>query len=122
MYVIVVSPAPSLPWLTRIHDAVLAAVHGQPGLAFTESVPAPPAAPIERVTGSMAYVHDDPGGAAGEGAACVIVNVCPAIVTVPVRLGPVFDAAETLTFPLPVPLTADEITIQPAWLAHTQAH
>ena len=36
-------------------------------------------------------------------AACVTVNVWPAMVSVPVRAGPVFAATVKFTVPLPVP-------------------
>jgi hypothetical protein len=36
-------------------------------------------------------------------AACVTVNVCPAIVSVPVRAAPPFAAIANVTVPLPVP-------------------
>jgi hypothetical protein len=51
------------------------------------------------------------------------VNVCPAIVSVPLRADPVFAATLTPTEPLPVPAAPDVIESQDALLAavHAQA-
>ena len=49
-------------------------------------------------------------------AACVTVNVWPAIVSVPVRSAPVFAAIVKLTGPLPVPPGPDVIVNHPALL------
>jgi hypothetical protein len=51
---------------------------------------------------------------------CVTVNVCPPIVSVPVRPGPLFAAAVKLTLPLPVPLAPAVIVNQPSLLAAVQ--
>ena len=49
------------------------------------------------------------------------MNVCPAIVSVPVRLlEPVFAATEYSTVPLPLPLLPDVIVIQLTLLAAVQ--
>lgn len=55
----------------------------------------PPSAAIDWLDGEMAKLH----GAA----ACDSAKVCPAIVAVPARAGPLFAAAATVTLPLPVP-------------------
>jgi len=55
-------------------------------------------------------------------AACVTVNVCPAIVAVPARLAvAVFPVAVTLTRPFPLPL-AGLTEIQPVPLVAVQPH
>lgn len=38
------SPLPDVPCVTSIHDALLTAVHGQPGAVDTVTVPPPPVA------------------------------------------------------------------------------
>jgi len=53
---------------------------------------------------------------------CVTVKVCPAIVSVPVRLAPLFGAAEKLTDPFPVPTAPELIVSQLAWLEAVHAH
>jgi len=53
---------------------------------------------------------------------CVTVKVCPAIVSVPVRLAPLFGAAEKLTDPFPVPAAPELIVSQLAWLEAAHAH
>jgi hypothetical protein len=50
------------------------------------------------------------------------VNVLPAIVTVPVRAGPLFAATEYETVPLPVPLAPAVTVIHAALLAAVQGH
>ena len=42
-------------------------------------------------------------------AACVTVNVCPAMLDVPVRCAPVFAAAVNVTLPLPEPDAPEEM-------------
>ena len=53
---------------------------------------------------------------------CVTVNVCPAIVIVPVVVAPVFGATEKATVPLPLPLAPVVTVIQEALLTavHSQ--
>jgi hypothetical protein len=53
--------------------------------------------------------------------ACVTVKVCPAMVIVPVRCGPVFAATEKFVVPLPAPLAPAVIVIQVSLLAAVQA-
>jgi len=100
--VTVESPLPFVV-LSVIHGALLAAVHAQLACAASiRSVPLPPEAPKfcdEEVT---VNVHGS--------AACVIVNVCPAIVSVPVRSDPGLAPIENATAPLPM-LDAPEVTV-----------
>jgi hypothetical protein len=49
------------------------------------------------------------------------VKVCPAIVTVPVRLAPLFDATRIRTVPDPVPLAPELIVIHAALLVAVHA-
>jgi len=68
-----------------IHVALLAADHAHPVPAVTLTLPVAALAVSDRLVGVIAYVHAAP--------ACVTVNVCPAMVSVPVRWAvPVFAA------------------------------
>jgi hypothetical protein len=59
----------------------------------------------------------------GSAAACVTVNVCPAIDSVPVKmLLVVFAATIYPTMPLPVPLDPDVIVIRLALLSALHSH
>lgn len=49
------------------------------------------------------------------------MNVCVAIVAVPVRAAPVFAATLKPTGPFPVPLAPDVMVIHGAWLAAVHA-
>ena len=78
-------PLPVAPVLTVIQGALLAAVQAQPMAAVTATAPVPAAdvtlAEAEEIVGAHGV------------AACVTVNVLPAIVSVPVRdVFPVFAA------------------------------
>lgn len=52
----------------------------------------------------------------------VTVKICPAIVIVPFRAGPVVAAAVNWTSPLPLPLAPDVIVSHGTWLAAVQMH
>jgi len=54
-------------------------------------------------------------------AACVTVNVCPAIVRVPVRAAPAFAATANATVPLPLPVAPDVMVIHGALLLAVHA-
>src|SRR4051812_5831520 len=88
-------PLPPVPAVMLIHGACDAAVHAQlsPVLTFTDRVP--PAASIARLSGVTSNAQ--PGD-------CVTVNVCPAIVAVPVRVGPFVAATVMATVPGPLPV------------------
>jgi hypothetical protein len=68
-------------------DALVVAFHEHPGSVSTLTVPLPAAAGTDVLTGAIEYVQGRP--------VCVTVNVCPAIVIVPV-LSVVFGFAVTL--------------------------
>ena len=79
-------PLPLPPEVIVIQDAVLAAVHVQPAVVVTPTLPAPPLAGAEALVGEI--VNE-------QGAAWVTVKVFPATVTVPVReVVPVLAATE----------------------------
>jgi hypothetical protein len=75
---------PLAPAVTVIHVALLVAVHVQPVCVVTFAVAVPPAPGSACVVGASVKV---------QGALCVTVNVCPAIVKVPVRADVVVFAA-----------------------------
>jgi hypothetical protein len=80
-------PVPLAPDVTVIHVALLAAVQLHvPADAATPTLALPAAALGDAPVGDSVNEH----GAA----ACVTVNVWPAIVTVPVRAAPAFAATE----------------------------
>src|SRR4051794_30645245 len=90
-------PVPVAPVAMTTHPALLDAVHAQPALVVTVTVPDPPAAAKDWLAGEMLKAHPAP--------ACVTVKVLPATVKVPVRgVVAVVAAAVKLTEPLPVPL------------------
>jgi hypothetical protein len=105
-------PLPDPPEMMPIHDALLAAVHEQPLVVATFTVPVVPSTGALALVGEREYEHDAGGGdGGGDGSlapACVTVNARPAIVRVPVRAAPVFAATLNATEPLPVP-------VAPAW-------
>jgi hypothetical protein len=104
---------PLAPWLMVIHGALLVAVQLQPAAAWTLKVREPPAAGTVVDSGDRVIVHDCPW---------VTVNVRPAIVRVPLRAAPEFEATLNRTVPLPLPLLPCVIVSQGALLVADQAH
>jgi hypothetical protein len=105
-------PVPDAPLVTVSQGAFAAAVHAQDAVdAVTATDPVPPESPTLCVVGPMENVQ---GG--GGAAACDTVNVCPAIVSVPLRAAPVFAAIAKATVPLPVP-AAPLLTVSHATFA-----
>ena len=108
-------PEPVAPPVNVIQAALLAAVHAHPVEAVTLLLPVPPAAVKDCVVGEMA--------GAQAAAACVTVNVAPAIVSVPVRLVvTVFAATSNVTEPFPDPVAPPVTVIHAALLAAVQLH
>lgn len=102
-------PLPLLPAVIVIHESFAAADHAHPAVVVTVTVVDDAPAGTFADCGVIANAHAGGGGVA---AACVIVETCPATVTVPVRLAPVLAAIESATLPLPVPLAPAVMTIQ----------
>jgi hypothetical protein len=116
--------------VTTIHEALLPALHAQPLVVETFTVPVVPRTGAFVLVGEMEYEHETGGGAGGGGdggggdggdggvvlAACVTVNARPAMVNVPVRDAPVLLAAVNVTDPLPVPVAPDVTVIHSAAL------
>jgi hypothetical protein len=75
-------PVPLAPDVTLIHESLLWAVHVHVLLVDTETLPVPARHSTRRLFGEIEYEHTS--------AACVTVNVRPAIVRVPVREPPTF--------------------------------
>ena len=96
-----------------IHDALLAAVQLQPAATLTVLFPPPAAAVNDWLVGEIAAEQD--------AAACVTVNVAPAMVRVPVRLdATVFAATSKVTDPLPDPVAPAVTVIHNALLVAVQ--
>jgi hypothetical protein len=103
-------PDPVAPLVTVSHDALLAAVQLHPVAAVTLLLPPPPAAAIDCVVGEIDGEQD--------AAACVTVNVAPAIVSVPVRFdAALFAATLKAAVPLPDPVAPPVTEIQASLLA-----
>jgi hypothetical protein len=97
-----VEPFPSslVGLVSVIHDALLAAVHAQPFGAVTVVDPLDAVELTVWLDGLIANVHGI--------AACVTVNVCPPIVSVPWRCDAFgFAATANDVEPLPLPLAPD---------------
>jgi hypothetical protein len=106
-------PAPAVPDTTVIQGTFELVVHAQSVAAVTPTVAVPPAASAATCSGAIAYVHPP---------SCLIENVRPAAVTVPVRSGPVFAATVRLTVPFPEPAAPLPTAIHGALLVAVQAH
>ena len=77
---------------------LLEAVHGQPGAEVTVTALEPPEAPAAYVDGAIAYVQPSD---------CVTLKRNPAIVSVPVRGGPVVGATLNAMDAEPLPFTVE---------------
>jgi hypothetical protein len=114
-------PVPLAPLVIVIQLVAVVAVHAQLLPAVTVTDPVASAAVGEVLVGSIEYVHG--GGGGGGGAAdCVTVNVCVAIVIVPVRAAPVLAATVKPREPSPEPLAPLVIVSQDALLVAVHAH
>ena len=107
-------PVPAAPALTVIHVSLLTAVHAHPVGAVTVVLPVPPPAPMDWLVGEIVSVHATP--------ACVIVELLPPTVIVPLREAvDVFAAALKARVPLPEPVAPAVIVIQPSVVVAVQA-
>src|SRR6187401_199168 len=96
-------PVPLAPDVIVSHVAFDEAVQVQPAPAVTLTVrPVDWPFPSDRLDELSAYVHP---------LLCVTVWICPPMVTVAVRRGPVFALTVKLTVPLPLPLAPDVMVI-----------
>ena len=96
---------------------LLAAVQAHPVPAVTVMLPVPPLASIDRLAGE---IENEQTGVAP---LCVTVNVCPAMVRVPLReLVEVFAATENATDPPPLPLPPEVIVRKAALLVAVHVH
>ena len=122
---VVPAPVPEAPAVIVIHGAPLVAVHVQVASdGVTAKLPLAPPVATDCVDGETLNVQDGGGGGGGGGAAApwLIVNVCPPIVTVPLRAAPLLAAALIVTLPLPVPLAAVVTVIHGAFDVAVHAH
>jgi hypothetical protein len=102
------------PDVMVIQSEFAPAVHAHPAATVTDTVPVPPFASNASDAGATVESHDGGGGGpGGPGAACpcVIVIVCPATRTVPVRDAPLLAATFSVATPLPLPLDPSEMAI-----------
>jgi hypothetical protein len=108
-------PVPLDPAVTVTQLAPLAAVHAQPEIVVTATLPVPPFAPTAWVDGEMLNEQLAPD--------CVTVKVLPAIVSVPLRDDVVVAAATAkLTVPSPDPEPPPVTESHDALLAALHAH
>jgi hypothetical protein len=77
-------PVRFVPLEMVTHDAGLEALHVHPAAVATITVPVPPEAFNARLSAEIEYEH--------AAAACVMINVRPPAVTLPVRAAPAFAA------------------------------
>jgi hypothetical protein len=111
------SPVPLAPDVIDSHDAVLVADQAHSSIVATVIGPAtPPLDPTETEVGLIKYEQD------AEFRAWVIVTVCPATVSVPVRDPPSLDATLIVTVPEPVPLVRPVSEIHDVLLLADHAH
>src|SRR5687767_6363668 len=88
------------------------ACHSQPICVVTATVKLPPNAGTDWLCGASVAEHGT----------CVTVNVCPAMVSVPVRVELPVDDTSNLTDPLPVPLLPESMSSQPTFSVAVHAH
>jgi hypothetical protein len=101
-------PVPAAPDVIVIHDALLVAVHAHPDVVVMETVAVPPPATKPSDVG-VTVARQLPSW--------VIVTVCPATVSVPVRGAPLmFAEMAYVTVPLPEPFAPIVTAIQDALL------
>jgi hypothetical protein len=106
-------PAPPAPDGIAIHGTLLAAVHEHSAAVLTLTFCVPPDAGSGIVSGVTTGLHPT---------SCVMLNVCPAAVMVPVRAAPVFGAVVNCTVPGPVPLAPEVMPIHAALGVAVHAH
>jgi hypothetical protein len=112
-YFTVPFPEPLAPDSIFIQDALLLDVHAQPAPPVTLTLPLPPDEGTDCESGAIASVQPSP---------CVIVTVCPAIVTVPDRDDPVVPSIVSVTTPAPLPAAPPVIVIHEVLLAAVHPH
>jgi hypothetical protein len=103
---------PVAPPVTVSQVALLVAVHPQPSAVRTSNVPPPPPAGTDPEAADSMVVQPCPW---------LTVNVRPAIVSVPDRLGPLVAATVKLTVPFPEPLAPDVMVIHETFRVAVQA-
>jgi hypothetical protein len=111
------SPVPLAPEVIESHDTLLVADHVHSSVVMTANGPAaPPLAPIDTAVGMTEYEH-------GVGvAAWLIVTICAATVSVPVRAAPLFEATLNVTVLVPMPLVRPVSEIHDVLLLADHSH
>jgi hypothetical protein len=114
LYFTVPLPVPDAPESIVIQLSFSDAVQPHEPAAVTVTVPLPPSFGNDADMGEMEKVQTN--------ASCVTVNVCPPIVSVPVRDDPLLAAIVKLTVPLPLPVGPAVIVSQltPGAAVHAQ--
>jgi hypothetical protein len=106
-------PLPLAPDVIVSHASALDAVQAHPAAMFTAVELLPAVAAIDALAGANVARHEP---------VCVTVSVWPAIVAVPMRVFPGFDAAEIVTAPLPTPLPTPTTASQATLLMAVHEH
>jgi hypothetical protein len=106
-------PLPLPPLAIVIHDTPLVAVHPHSGAVVTATVPEPPVLATECDSGLMPNVQPE---------LWLIANGRPAMVSVPLRAGPVVGATPNWTVPFPLPLLPLATVIHGALLVAVHPH
>src|SRR5688500_1443 len=106
-------PDPDAPSVITSHGAALTAVQAQPGPAVTDTLLAPPDAPMVCDVALRPNVQP---------LSCVTVTVRPATAIVPLRAGPALGAIDRSTPPLPLPAAAPFTAIHPTALTADHPH
>ena len=111
------SPVPLALDVIDSHDALLVADQAQSSIVATVNGPAaPPPEPIDTEVGLTKYEHD------AEFRPCVIVTICPATVSVPVRDAPPLEETLNVNVPEPLPLVRPVSEIHDALLLADHSH
>jgi hypothetical protein len=108
-------PLPLAPDVIVSHDALLLAVHAHPLWVVT------PTEPLDAVSGAFWPADESENEHGAAPAACVTVNIWPAIVKVPFRAAPVLAATLYATVPLPVPVAPEVMVSHDALLVAVHA-
>src|SRR5688572_19882625 len=104
---------PRPPLAIVIHDTLLVAVQSQVATVVTAPAPAPPVRATEDDAGLMLKLQPE---------LWLTTNGRPAMVSVPLRAGPVFGATANWTGPAPFRLPPPVIVIHDALLVAVQSH
>jgi hypothetical protein len=108
-------PVPLAPLMMVAHGALLVADQRHPAVVVTVIASVPPPEPTDPPADPSDTSHN------AVPSACAIVTGCPATVTVPVRAGPRFGAAEIVTAADPLPPAVTLSQLLPLAVVHAQS-